>query len=293
MVFWIAIAAALGCAVCNGLAAVLQKISADRQEGVNSLSLHFIWRLLHDRPYLIGSLFDATAWVLTLIAVHALPLFVVQPITALSVVVTAVIERIYFRRRLNNKTYFAISLTLLGLLLLASSASAETAVPVVGVARWGIIFAPLALAAVGMVFAKRNTHTATIVLAAISGIGFGGTAIEGRMLNFSAPFWHVLVDPVFISLLAYGLVGIMTFTMALQRHHASVVNAAMVAFETIVPALTGILFLGDRPRDGMWAAIVCGIGLAVVGTTIIAMTDKKTKRSSSAEESSPSLSLAE
>lgn len=284
--------AALGCAFCNGFAAVLQKVSADKQDGVNSLSLRFVWRLLHDRPYIVGTMFDTLAWVLTMVAVHSLPLFVVQPITALSVVVAAVIERTYFRRRLKRITYFAICLTLLGLLLLASSATAGTADPVVGLAKWGIIVAPLGLAALGVIFAKKNTHTATVVLAAISGVGFGGTAIEGRMLNFAAPYWQILIDPVFISLLAYGLVGIMTFTMALQRHHASVVNAAMVAFETIVPAIVGIMFLGDRPRGDAWPAIVCGIILAVAGTMIIAMTDRRIKRSH-AEQGLEALNLAD
>jgi len=55
------------------------------------------------------------------------------------------------------------------------------------------------------------------------------------------------------SMLAYGLVGLLLFTIALQRSHASVVGASTTRAQSIVPIVVGIAFLGDSPRNGAWA----------------------------------------
>ena len=125
MLFWIAITAAIGCAFCNGIAAVLQKISADKEAQATTLQASLFFKLLQDWPYLIGIALDGMAWVLTLIAVHSLPLFVVQPIVAFGVVVTALVERFAFKRKLSVQSIAAIGVTVLGLLLLATAAAPE------------------------------------------------------------------------------------------------------------------------------------------------------------------------
>jgi|GEM_PF-593609 len=269
MVFWIAIAAALGCAICNGIASVLQKVSADKEKKVTSLHARLFIRLLHDLPYIAGLAIDGIAWILTLIAVHYLPLFVVQPITAFSVVVTIMIERVFFRRRLNRSNLLSIGLIILGLLLLAFTATPETAHPVANTTKWLIALAPLVLAAAGSYFVKRREEYATAVLAGLSGLGFGGTAVVGRMLEFDRPYWHLLYNPLFFSIIAYGLIAILLFTVALQRQHASIVNGVMITFETLGPAIIGLLFLGDHPKGDMWIVMVVGAIVAVAGTLLL------------------------
>ena len=268
MIFKLALLAAVGVAISNGTAAVLEKISADKHLVAKSLNVTLFSKLLSDWPYVAGLILDILAWPLTLVAVHTLPLFVVQPIIAFSVVVTLIIDRIILRKRLSKRALIAILIIFVGLISLSFSASAQKAHPVGLMAKWIIIFTPLLLAALSTLFVRLKRHSAPL-LAALGGLAFGGTAITGRMLVFTHPYWHVLYSPLLWSLFAYGLIGILVFTLALQRHHASVVNATMVAFETIAPITVGILLLGDRPKNDQWFLVSFGVILALIGTILI------------------------
>ena len=274
MIFKLALLSAVGVALCNGTAAVLEKISADKHARVKSLPISLLAKLVSDWPYLVGILLDLVAWPLTLIAVHTLPLYVVQPIVALSVVVTFMIEKVILRRTIPLKHLISISVILLGLVLLSLNASTEKAHPVSSLIKWLIVFAPLALAGLGSVFAKSMSNYSSALLAAIGGIAFGGTAITGRMLVLSHPYIHVLISPILWSLVAYGLVGILAFTVALQRHHASIVNTTMVAFETVMPIIIGITLLGDSPKNNQWPLVIFSIILTLSGTLIISLSAK-------------------
>ncbi len=271
MIFRLALLAAAGVALSNGIAAELEKNSADKHARVSALRLSILTRLVRDWPYLLGLLLDVIAWPLTLVAVHELPLFVVQPIVAFSVVVTALIDKFILRRALSARSLVAMGIIFFGLIMLSLTAQPEKAQAVGQVAKWIIVFFPLLLALLASISIKTKVYSSAAVLAAISGLAFGGTAITGRMLIITHPYWQVLYSPLLWSLFAYGLVGILTFTVALQRHHASVINATMVAFETLVPIAIGIALLGDRPRQGQWGLVIAGVTLALAGTIMISL----------------------
>lgn len=269
MVLWLALLAALGCAVCNGVAAILEKISADKKSRQTSIRVSFVVQLLRDWPYVVGLALDGLAWIFTLVAVHTLPLFVVQPIIAFSVVVTALIDRFVLKHALSARVRIALIVIFGGLALLAITATPEKAAHISAIAQWGIVITPIVLAIFASPFVKMQRHYATVIIAAISGIAFGGTAVVGRVLSVPRPYWLVIKDPLLWALLGYGLVGILLFTIALQRQKASIVNAAMIAFETLAPITIGILLLGDRPKHGLWWAVGTGVLLTFIGTGII------------------------
>lgn len=271
MLFGLALVSAFGVALANGIAAVLEKTSADKQSKQKSLKVGFLWKLFADWPYLIGLFLDIIAWILTLVAVHTLPLFIVQPIVAFSVVVTALIDKLILHRNIGRTASFAILIILAGVSMLAVTASPEKALPVSSAVKWSIVAAPLLLAALGSLFARSTKTLPTAALAAVGGTAFGGTAVAGRMLVVIHPYWHILANPLLWALAAYGLTGILCFTVALQRHHASVINSAMVSFETLVPVFVGIAFLGDRPGRGQWWLVAAGIALAFAGTLIVSL----------------------
>jgi drug/metabolite transporter (DMT)-like permease len=272
MPFGLALVAALGCALCIGVAAVLEKVSADREERASSLHLRLLWRLLDDWPYLLGLALDGGSFLLTVVAVQNLPLFVAEPIIALNVAITALIERLLFRRRLRGVAWVAIVGILVGLSLLAVSGGPERARSAALAVRWAVILLPLGVAGAGSLVAARNHHSATVALGVLDGIAFGGTAIAGRMLVVPHPFWQIVLSPLLWAMLAYGLVGLLLFTIALQRSHASIVGAATTAAQSIVPIVVGIAFLGDSPRHGAWALAVAGMALTLAGTLAIAVT---------------------
>lgn len=274
MYFRWAFLAAFGVAILNGIAAVLEKITADKQKRARKLRVNYWLRMFTDWPYIVGFILDVGAWILTLIAVHVLPLFVVQPIIALGVVVTVIAEFFWMRRKISASMLVSIALIFIGIALIALTATPQTAIAARGAFEWIILFLPALLALIGSLITPYDNRIANIMLGALSGISFGGTAITGRMLNLSLPYWRLLYSPIFWSLAAYGVVGILLFTVALQRHNASIVNAASVMFDTIFPLLIGVFFLGDRPRNGDWLAVAVGVSLAVIGAISISLSEE-------------------
>ena len=272
MPFGLALLAAFGCSLTSGVAAVLQKVSADQEEHATSLRIGLLWRLLDDWPYLLGLALDGGSFLLTIVAVQNLPLFVAEPIIAVNVVITALIERLLFQRRLRVVAWVAIAGILVGLSLLALSGAPEKARTAAAAVRWAVIVLPLGVAAMGAIVAGRTHHSATIALGVLDGVAFGGTAIAGRMLVVPHPFWQILFSPLLWSMVAYGLVGLLLFTIALQRSHASIVGAATTAAQSVVPIVIGIAFLGDSPRNGAWGLAASGMVLALAGTLAIAIT---------------------
>jgi len=267
----LALAFAFGCSLSIGVAAVLEKVSADREERASSLRLGLLWRLLDDWPYLLGLGLDGASFLFTVIAVQNLALFVVEPIIALNVVITALIEWSLFRRRLSHLAWASLAGILVGLSLLALAAAPEHAHTAAGAVWWTVILSPLLIAAAGSVVAPRHQHGATIALGVLDGVAFGGTAIAGRMLAIPHPLWQLILSPLLWSMLAYGLIGLLLFTIALQRIHASIVGASTTAAQSIVPIVVGIAFLGDSPRNGAWALAIAGMVVTLAGTLAIAL----------------------
>jgi drug/metabolite transporter (DMT)-like permease len=272
MPFGLALTAAFGCSLCIGVAAVLEKVSADREARVSSLQIGLLLRLLDDWPYVLGLALDGASFLFTVVAVQNLPLFVAEPVIALNVMITALIERLLFERRLRGVAWVAIVGILAGLSLLALSGGPERARTAAAAVRWTVILLPLGVAGIGAVVATRKGHSATIGLGVLDGVAFGGTAVAGRMLVVPHQFWQILLSPLLWAMLAYGLVGLLLFTVALQRSHASIVGASTTAAQSIVPIVAGIAFLGDSPRDGAWGVAVAGMVLTLAGTLAIALT---------------------
>lgn len=271
MVLFLALTAAIGCAIFNGTAAILEKIGAGQEKKVRSSHPGLLWRLRNSPSYLLGITLDLLAWVLTILAVHSLPLFVVQPIIACSVIISVMIEHYVFKRRLTMGFIVSIATILAGLVLLALVATPEQAAVIAPITKWAIILTPLGLVAIGSLFSTIEKRYATFILAAISGLAFGGVSIAGRALIFSHPYTHLISNPLLWATGIYGLLGILFFTIALQRAAASAVNATMIACETLVPICAGLFLLGDHPRDNLWVVVALGIICTLVGTMSIAL----------------------
>ncbi|GAC1391067.1 MAG: hypothetical protein NVSMB46_02210 [Candidatus Saccharimonadales bacterium] len=263
------ILAAAVCSLCNGSAAILQKISADKQQKVDSLNARFLIRLLQDVPYIVGVTLDIIGFCFTIYAVHYLPLFLVEAIIASNIIITACIERIFRHQNITKQSYGAILLILLGLVVLALSAKPHHFIHISHIVTLVVIISPVPIALVGFIFTKSKKFTAAIGLAVLGGLAFGGTSVIGRIFTLYHPFWHNIVNPLLFSLIASGSLGILLFSVALQRAQATVMNATMTASQTLIPAIVGIIFLGDEARNGLWPFVIIGSFLALSGVLIL------------------------
>lgn len=271
-----AISAAFGCALCTGIGAVLQKVGVSKQLKVTTFDVRLLFRLARNMPYVLGVILSLVGWGLTLLAVHVLPLFVVQSVIASSIIVTAFIEHLIFQFPVSKREYVSIVVVLMGLVLLGLVAVPKTADSVSDLVRIPIIIGPLVIAVTATMLTQLKYRFTTVILAVLSGIAFGATAVIGRMLVYPHPFWRLITNPLTWSLAAYGLVGLLLFTIALQRALATKVNAVSIAAQTLFPALMGVLFFDDKARNGLWAIAGAGALLVVVGCVAIALTSQTT-----------------
>jgi hypothetical protein len=78
------------------------------------------------------------------------------------------------------------------------------------------------------------------------------------------------INPALYAVAAGGAAGFLLLTSALQRGSVTTAVAGMVVGETIGPALVGVVWLGDRTREGLGWMVVAGFAIAVAGTLVLA-----------------------
>ncbi len=269
MVFALSLLAAFGCAVCNAAATLLQKVAADKEATESSIRLGFLWTLARNRWYTLGIGLDIAAWILTFLAVQHLPLFLVESIIAASIGITAILEHIFLQMKLQRKTYLSMTIVLFGLILLATAATADRAEAVSNSVRWLLILLPLPIAAVAALLTRLRGRWAVTSISIMSGVAFGNTSVLSRIFGHYSGLGALLTNPLLYSLLVSGVLGMLLFSIALQRTRATVVNASMTSAQTLVPTIVGLTVLGDHIRNGHGATMVLGLAATVVGTLLI------------------------
>ena len=234
-------------------------------------------RLLRSWRYLVGLGLDGLGFVLTLVAVQSLPLFVVQAAVASFLAVTAVLGAVFLQMPLTGRDRIGLGVTVLGLSLVALSASGEGKVSVTRADGWWVLAAAVALGVLAVPLGRWTGARGAAALGALAGLAFGATSVAARMLPDSVNLAHpasalgaLLHSPPAYALVGAGAVAMLAYSTALQRGSVSAATAPLVVGETVAPALVGLLVLGDRPRDGWEAVAVLGFVLAVGGAVSLA-----------------------
>ena len=267
----LALAAAFGCALCYGVGSVLEQIGARREEAATSLDPRLLIRLAGQLPYLAGLGLDGVGWVLSLVALRSLPLFLVQSAVAASIAVTAVVARLVLHTKLDRADLVTIGVIIAGLVVLALAAAPDDARPVGAPFRLVLVLGVPVLAVVAAAMARAEVGRGALGLAAVAGLAFSGTAIAGRVVAIPDDLVAIVREPVAWALVGYGVMGILVFSIALQRGSVTTTNAMLFAIETVVPTLIGVVFLGDRARAGRWPAMVIGCAATIAGAIALAL----------------------
>lgn len=261
---------ALLCAVAYGLATVLQAVATRRVPAAEGFDPRLLVRLAGSLPYLGGLALDAVGFAASVLALRTLPLFLVQAAVASSVGVTALAARVWLHVGLGRREVAALWFLGLGLLLLAVSARAEPAAALAAPGQWALAAGVLPLAGLVAWAGRWRRARAGVGLAAGAGLGFGGVGIAARVLAVPHPWWQLTASPVAWALIGYAAVALYCYAAALQRARVTVVAAVTFAVETVVPALIGLEFLGDRPRSGFALVALAGFAATVGGALALA-----------------------
>jgi len=258
-----AFACALTATLSYGVGTVLQAAGARRVGSAEHLDVMLLARLARQSRYVGGLALDAVGFIASLLALRTLPLFVVQAAIAGSLGVTAATASFVFGFRLRNSEKLAIGLLLAGLALLGVSARSEPVTRLSQFGAWSLFAGVFVVVGAGVIAARHQGRHAAIALAVCAGLGFAGTGIAARALLIPTPAWHLVTEPVAIALVAYGACGILMFASALQRGAVTATTAMMLGVETIIPAVVGLVALGDRTRPHFALIAVLGFVLTV------------------------------
>jgi drug/metabolite transporter (DMT)-like permease len=261
---------AFGAAVAYGVGSVLQAVAARRTSASEGLDPRLMLRLARSWRYLLGVGLDVVGFALSIAAVRTLPLFVVQSIVASFLAITAVLGAIVLKMPLRRSDWIGLAVVVSGLVLVGMSAAEDSAVSVSSTAEWAVLAAVATLAVVAVPLGRLRGRAGAAALGAIAGLAFGATSIAARILPDPIELdvdsvELLLTSPATYALVAAGVLALMTYSTALQRGTVTEATAPLVVGETVLPAIVGLVVLGDEPRDGWgWVAVV-GFVLAVVG----------------------------
>ncbi|MEV7612316.1 hypothetical protein [Streptomyces sp. NPDC089799] len=271
---------ALGAAVCFGTASVLQAVAAraaatagtapdgaaGRADGAAAgVDAALFLRAVRQWRYLLGLTLDGAGFVLQIIALRNIPIYAVSAALAASLAVTAVVAARLLRIRLSRAEWAAVGTVCAGLAMLGLASGPEgtdqgpAALPYVmlGVAV-GILLLGAALGP------RLPEGSRALVLGLAAGTGFGVVEVSVRLIDDPAPA-ALLTDPAFYALVVGGGAAFLLLTSALARGSVTAATAGMVLGETVGPALVGVLWLGDRTREGLaWLALL-GFAIALAG----------------------------
>lgn len=263
---------ALAAALCFGVAMVLQALGAQRHKSTPGEGLLGTAKAMLNLPFAAGLLLDCFGFVAQLIALRSLPLYVVQAALAGALAVTAVLGAAMLKIRLGRAEWAGVAGVCVGLAVLGATAGAEGHRQPSEAFHWALLAAVAALAAVGGLAWKLREPRRAAVMGTLCGLGFGVVGLAVRVI----PAVHgldlvpLLKDPATYALLAGGAVSFTYMTEGVRGGRVTTATAAMVLGETALPAVLGVVLLGDGTRHGLMPLAVAGFAVAVAGALALA-----------------------
>jgi hypothetical protein len=256
----LAVLAVAGAALCYGASAVLQAAAVARPGRADLTGL--LARLAGDPRYLGGLLLVAMGFLFSVVAIRALPLFVVQAGRASSLGVTAALATVVLGTRLLRRELLALGGVAVGLVAVALAARPQGPAQVPEAVRWVVLAAAAVLAGLVVTAARtRPSPRAATLLAVLGGSCFGLLALAARVLGpIALP--GVLTDPSAYAVGVAAAAGLVANALALHRGTVVAVTTTMVATEAALGSLLG-LAVGDRPAHGLALLAVAGFVVTI------------------------------
>ncbi|MEU1026391.1 hypothetical protein ABZ366_30830, partial [Streptomyces sp. NPDC005904] len=135
--------------------------------------------------------------------------------------------------------------------------------------RYVMLGVAVAVPALGAVAGRLPDRGRALALGLGAGCGFGVVEVTVRLVDSVRP-GALLANPATYALLVGGGAAFLLLTSALQRGSVTAATAGLVIGETIGPALVGVVWLGDRTREGLGWLAVLGFAVAVAGALALA-----------------------
>lgn len=268
----VAYLAALATAIFYGVSAVIEDAAANRGPASGEVGTRSAARAALNPVYALGMAFSVVAWVSSLVALHSLPLFAVQAMTASSIGVVVLIT--WARSGLAPTRFEAVLLVGMGtgLVALAVSATNGHALETGWLFRCNIWIGVVAVAWLAVLAGRVRGEHGSLLLGAVSGLSDSGIALSARALHVdSHRLARLVIDPLALALIPLAVIGVLCFAAALQRGAASAALACQQAVVTVVPSAIGLVVLGDRARSGFVPLTIAGFVVTVTSLLVLTL----------------------
>ncbi len=264
---------ALGCSVCYGTASVLQAAAARSVEagsgsGVDAVLL---MRAVRQWRYLAGIGLDGLGFGLQVVALRLVPIYVVAAALAASIAVTGIVAAWVLSARLSPAEWTAVGVVCASLAMLGFAAGPEGSQHGPAGLGWALLGVAAAVFIVGAAAGRLGDRPRALALGLAAGCGFGVVEVGVRLIDtIDLTKRAFYTNPALYAAAAGGAAGFLLLTSALHRGSVTTAVAGMVVGETIAPALVGVVWLGDRARDGLGWMVFVGFVVAVAATLVLA-----------------------
>jgi drug/metabolite transporter (DMT)-like permease len=275
----VGIPVAILAAALLALGAQLQNQGASRVEESTPdgkrFGLEQLVALVSTPRWLGGSTILGLAVALQLLSLLFAPIAVVQPIGALSLVITVLLDTRMNRARIPRKAVIAIALCLVGVTAFVVTASLTTTSGTPSPLRTGIVLAVLGvvLAVLGAVLVAMRKHRSALRSALAAGLLFGFVATLAKVVigrisqivshgtGFVPADWLTLTCVV--ALLLAGAIGLSLVQAAYAAGSPDLVVAALTVIDPLVAVTIGVAVLGEAATAPGWAFAVFAVAEAV------------------------------
>jgi drug/metabolite transporter (DMT)-like permease len=255
--------------VSYGSATVLQARGVGLLANVADPALS-LRRLRAGLPYGAGLVLDGAGFLMSVVALRTLPVFLVQALVCSSVAVTAILAVPVLGVVIDRQHALALTVTCLGLSLVAISAREGSATAVPTPARWGLLVAALPIGVVVCIAQQTRATARAVTLAVAAGLAFAVVAISARSPDLAHIGWHTLTEPTAWAVLVNGAIGAVAYAGALAAGQVTAVAAVTFTIETLLPAGVGMMFLGDRVQSGYGLLVWVGMFGTLAGAVLLA-----------------------
>ncbi|MEV0737209.1 hypothetical protein AB0I51_14805 [Streptomyces sp. NPDC050549] len=260
---------ALGAAICFGTATVLQAVATRAATTGGGGDAALLLRALRQWRYMAGLALDGLGFVFQIAALRSLPIYAVGAALASSLAVTAVVAARLLKVRLSGVEWAAVGVVCAGLAMLGLASGAEGDRAGSMALKWAMLGTAGAVLLLGLVGGRLPERGRALTLGLGAGFGFGVVEVAVRLIDSLSPS-ALVGNPATYALLVGGGAAFLLLTTALQRGSVTTATAGLVIGETIGPAAVGVVWLGDRTREGLEWLAVLGFVVAVVGALALA-----------------------
>lgn len=275
---WLGIPVAILAAVFLALGAQFQhrgvgRVGADTAEIDTSsgLSLQQLLRLLARPSWVIGTIMLGLAVLLQLTSLYLAPIIVVQPLGAIALVITAIVNARFSKVRLDSKSIRAIAFCVGGVGLFVTVAAFTAKSSPINSAQLGVILALLGVITMGfsLTFAFLRDRFKAIVFILGAGVLYGFVATLAKVVIDRAKTgdFEWLTVTCIVALLAAAILGGYFVQNAYASGPPDLVIAGLTVVDPIVAVTIGIVVLQEASGAPWFAtlAYIAAGALAVYG----------------------------